>query len=72
MSVINTNRAVPLGSVTAFSFVSLFERVVDGFVAWRRAGATQKALSQLSDKQLADIGLHRGDIGELAQNLARR
>lgn len=72
MSAFNANRAVPLGSVSVFAVVTVFERAYDAFVAWRRARATEKALSELSDKQLADIGLARGDIGEVAESLAHR
>jgi uncharacterized protein YjiS (DUF1127 family) len=72
MTALNVNRAAPLGSVTAFGFVALLERVVDAFVAWRSARSTEKVLRELSDKQLADIGLHRGDITALAEDLSRR
>ena len=72
MSVYEFNRSVPLGAVTIFRVVSLFERAAGAFGAWRNARATQGMLMQLSDQQLADIGLHRGQIPELAQGLARR
>ncbi|MBP6999956.1 DUF1127 domain-containing protein [Amaricoccus sp.] len=72
MSVIDLNRATPLGSVSAFRVVSIFERAIDAVVAWRQTTATARALSQLSDQQLADIGLHRGDIADVADALARR
>lgn len=72
MSVTDTNRAAPLGSVTAFRLVAAFERAIDAFAAWRSARATEKLLLELSDKQLADIGLHRGEIPALAADLARR
>lgn len=39
-----------------------FHRMMAAFVAWNDARATRKALSQLSDRQLDDIGLIRGDI----------
>ena len=57
-------RAVPLGSVTTFRVVSLAQRALDAFAAWRNARATEKALRRLSDRQLADIGLHRGEIAD--------
>ncbi len=64
-------RAVPLGSITTFRIVSLSQRAFDAFAAWRNARATAKALLVLSDQQLADIGLNRGEITELAEDLAR-
>ena len=72
MSVTDTTRSAPLGAVSTFGVVSLFERAVDAFVAWRSARATADALAELSDKQLADIGLHRGDIADVAEPLAQR
>lgn len=71
MSVIDHNRSVPLGAVSAFGVVALFERAVDALVSWRRAHATAKTLRALSDQQLADIGLERADIDDVA-GIARR
>jgi uncharacterized protein YjiS (DUF1127 family) len=42
------------------------------FKAWSAARATAKELSRLTDRQLMDIGVIRGDIDELAGNLAER
>ncbi len=65
------SRAVPLGAVTTFSFVSLAQRALDAVTAWRHARATEKALLRLSDRQLSDIGLERGEIADVAEVLAR-
>lgn len=40
--------------------------------AWNRARVTARQLDQLTDRQLVDIGVVRGDIDELAQEVARR
>ena len=64
-------RAVPLGSVTTFRAVSFAQYALDAFTAWRNARATEKALLRLSDRQLRDIGLLRGEIAEVAEDLAR-
>ena len=40
--------------------------------AWNRARATERQLSELSDRQLLDIGVVRGEIAELAQEVARK
>ena len=40
--------------------------------AWNRARMTERQLSGLSDRQLRDIGVVRGDIAELAQEVARK
>lgn len=39
-----------------------FSRLRDKFIAARAARATYDELSQLSDRELADIGLHRGEL----------
>lgn len=67
----DTARPVPLGAVTTFRLVSIFVRALDGLASWRNARATDKALRELSDRQLSDIGLHRGEIAEVAEDLAR-
>lgn len=40
----------------------MFFAVLDAMTAWNDARVTRNALSQLSDHELDDIGLHRGDI----------
>lgn len=72
MSTFESNRSVPLGAITTHRAVALVERVVESYFAWRRTRQTATALSELSDKQLADIGLHRGDIIAVAEELAQR
>lgn len=72
MSVIESNRSVPLGAVAASRFVAFFERALDVLQARRSAQATAAELSALSDSQLEDIGLTRGDIGAVARALADR
>ena len=48
------------------------EDVTAPLKAWSAARATVKALSRLTDRQLMDIGVIRGDIDELAGDLADR
>lgn len=72
MSIDLSTRAIPLGAVSTLRLVSFVERAIDGFAAWRSARATAEALNELSDKQLADIGLSRGEIVEVAETLAAR
>jgi uncharacterized protein YjiS (DUF1127 family) len=44
------------------SISGFFSRLRDKFAAARAARATYDELSQLSDRELADIGLHRGEL----------
>ncbi len=60
MSVIATNRA-PSGHINGF-----FGALVSSFVAWNDARVTRNALSRLTDRELDDIGLSRGDIDSIA------
>lgn len=72
MTAFDTNHNVPLGSVATLRLVAVLERGYDAFVAWRSARATAHELARLSDLQLADIGLHRGEIVNVAGQLAQR
>ena len=64
-------RAVPLGSVATFRVVSLGKRALDAYTTWRNSRATERALLRLSDRQLSDIGLARGEIADVAEALSR-
>ena len=39
---------------------------------WKRYGRVVRELSRLSDRQLADIGITRGDIERIARAQSRR
>lgn len=69
---LQTTRSIPLGAVTTLRVVNIVERVIDAARSWYSARATAVALAELSDSQLSDIGLHRGDIPDVAEALARR
>ena len=63
MAAIETARPVAapaLGNVIA--------RIVADVTAWNDARKTRQALSHLSDRELEDIGLVRGDIARIAIN----
>lgn len=57
MAVLETTRSHSRGR-----FAELIARGIAAFAAWNQGRATRKALSQLTDRQLRDIGLVRGDI----------
>ena len=44
-----------------------FAHLASAFSDWSRARITRNTLSQLSDRELNDIGLCRGDIERIAQ-----
>ena len=72
MSVYQSTKVAPLGAITALRIVTLVEGALVALVNWRRRRETQSALLKLSDHQLADIGLHRGAVALVAQDLTRR
>lgn len=43
----------------------LLSEALSAWTAWREAAATHRALSRLSDHELADIGLTRADLDDL-------
>lgn len=61
MAVI-TNR--PLGA--GFRATRVLADVVGRIAAWNDARVTRKALSTLTDRELDDLGLTRGDIDDIA------
>lgn len=61
MSVIATNRPFAAGRKGSF-----FTAVFSLFATWNDARQTRKALSSLTDRELDDIGLMRGDIDAVA------
>lgn len=68
MAAFDTTRPA-YGSVMAVSRISSFvATMVGNFVAWNDARITRKALATLSDRELDDIGLIRGDIDVVAQS----
>ena len=54
------------------TLVAMEQDVTAPLRAWNRARLTARQLNELSDRQLLDIGVVRGDIAELAQEVARK
>jgi uncharacterized protein YjiS (DUF1127 family) len=54
------------------SLAAMEQDVVAPIRAWNRARLTARQLNELSDRQLLDIGVVRGEIAELAQEVARK
>jgi len=63
MSVIDTTRP------TAPRLPALLTQLMHSLASWNDARATRLALSKLSDRELDDIGLTRGDIEAVARKL---
>lgn len=63
-----TNRPTGAG----FSATSLITALVAKVAAWNDARVTRNSLSGLSDRELDDLGLVRGDIDDIADGTFRR
>lgn len=62
MATIETSHTAPLGAITVFRMVQSVSNAAHMFQVWNSGRATRKALSKLSNRELDDIGLCRGDI----------
>lgn len=62
MAAYETSRAAPMGAVSIFRTVQVFNGVFHAVAGWNNARVTRNSLSKLSDRELDDIGLCRGDI----------
>ncbi|MCB1353480.1 MAG: DUF1127 domain-containing protein [Rhodobacteraceae bacterium] len=71
MFALQSNRSVPMGAITTYQVIDLFDRGLAVVRAWIAARHTRACLESLSDAQLADVGLKRGDIDAIAARLAR-
>lgn len=63
-----TNRSLGAGSGATRILADLFGRIA----AWNDARVTRKSLSALTDRELDDLGLVRGDIDDIARGTFRR
>ena len=62
MAAYETSRTAPFGAISIFRAVQGVSSMLAAVAAWNDARVTRKALSKLSDRELDDIGLCRGDI----------
>lgn len=68
MAAFDTTRPA-YGSVMTVSRISSFvSNLISNVIAWNDARVTRNALAMLTDRELDDIGLIRGDIDSVTQN----
>lgn len=67
MAAVETTRPAPFGAITTYRAISAVSRAFRAVSVWNDARATRNSLSKLSDRQLDDIGLCRGDIDRIAR-----
>jgi len=66
MAAFETTRAVPFSAIATYTIVRFFSNIATDVIAWNDARVTRNALGKLSDRELDDIGLTRGDIADIA------
>jgi uncharacterized protein YjiS (DUF1127 family) len=62
MATFETTRPAPFGAETLYRIVSVIDAGRTALVQWNDERVTRNALSKLSTRELADIGLTRGDV----------
>ena len=62
MAAVETTRPAPYGAITTYRAINALSNLALTLLAWNDARVTRKALSKLSDRELDDIGLCRGDL----------
>jgi uncharacterized protein YjiS (DUF1127 family) len=62
MAAVEMTRPAPLGAITTYRAINGLSNAMRVLAAWNDARVTRKALNKLSDRELDDIGLCRGDI----------
>ncbi|MGC9371276.1 MAG: DUF1127 domain-containing protein [Paracoccaceae bacterium] len=67
MAVIETTRSQVDGRLFGGRFAKLIVSAIGTVAAWNDGRVTRKALSKLTDRELYDIGLIRGDIDHIAK-----
>ena len=67
----DTFRNVVDGRSIASRLSTAVTGLVGAFAAWNDARMTRKALSRLSDHELDDLGLTRGDIAKIGSRLTQ-
>jgi uncharacterized protein YjiS (DUF1127 family) len=65
MAAFETNRPVAGGALFGGRVSAVFADTLAAVAAWNDARVTRNALGKLSDRELDDIGLCRGDIDQL-------
>lgn len=67
MAAVETTRPAPFGAINSYRAISGLSKAVGVLAAWNDARITRKALYKLSDRELDDIGLCRGDVDRIGR-----
>ena len=67
MAAYESSRAAPFGAISIFRSVQFITDVLASLSAWNDSRVTRNALGKLSDRELDDIGLCRGDLDSIGR-----
>lgn len=67
MAAFETNRTAPLGASSMLRTFNGLGGMFAMLADWNDARITRKALGKLSDRELDDIGLCRGDVDQMGR-----
>lgn len=67
MAAYETTRPAPFGAISIFRTVQFISNAFIAVSNWNDARVTRNTLAKLSDRELDDIGLCRGDIEMLGR-----
>lgn len=70
MAAYETTRTAPFGAISTYRFVQFVSNMFAAVADWNDARVTRNALGKLSDRELDDIGLCRGDIDQIGSKLS--
>lgn len=62
MAATEMTRPAPFGAITTYRFVQFADAAITAIKTWNDARLTRNALNKLTNRELDDIGLCRGDI----------
>jgi uncharacterized protein YjiS (DUF1127 family) len=65
MAIYSAPKPAPFGAITAHRIIGSFEAAWTALKLWSDRRVTRRALLQLSDHQLEDIGLMRGTVQDI-------
>jgi uncharacterized protein YjiS (DUF1127 family) len=67
MAAVEMTRPAPFGAITTYRAVNGLSKAIAVMASWNDARVTRNALNKLSDRELDDIGLCRGDIEQMSR-----
>lgn len=67
MAAVETTRPAPFGAITTYRAFNGLSNTFATLSAWNDARVTRNALNKLSDRELDDIGLCRGDVDTIGR-----